>query len=351
MVTGSRCVMRLGLPGCGKSLDQTENEVLEHLLAGTDVYCCYWINWAGPNYHYFPPTKQGWETIKDKRNCVVVFDEVGQVFDPRDWTEEGSEVRRWFQLHRHFHIDIYGNTQDVSLVAKSIGIVADEWQYIEKIHVGPLGQWIFGKLFGGERVVMQKSYLSWQQLKKMASGWEILQQDEERIDYDFERVAYNVNKIIHPELDEYKQEIIHTYCPQCAARQGFKTGNKIKIGEVFEEEIKNQILKDDTLTWAEFDLSEKKWKLKEDKFCPKHHEQLLEVRLSGLYDTDYEPPTEEVQIEFRAFSKQVVLKEYKGLLSPKQSQQKQGLIRRYNQPRTSPTGFNKAVDNLGDNLF
>jgi len=289
---------------------KTEQEVLEHLIAGTEVYCCYWINWNLPNYHYFPPTRKGFDSIKDQRNCVVVFDELAQIFDPRDWTEEGGEVRRWFQLHRHFHIDIYANTQDVSLVAKSVGIIADEWQYIEKIEQGAIARWIFS-LFGLEYIKMHKSYLSWQQLKKIASGWELLGEDSP-IEYDWEVKNYNVKKILHSELDEYKQELIHTYCPLCASRQG------------------DQILKENTTLKADFVLELNKWVLKEVIYCPKHKDQELEVRLSGLYDTDYEPPTDEEYVEFRAFSKQEVWREYKGLLSPTQNQKKQTLSRQYN---------------------
>jgi len=312
MITGSKCVIRLGLPGCGKSLDQTEQEVLEHLIAGTEVYCCYWINWNLPNYHYFPPTRKGFDSIKDQRNCVVVFDELAQIFDPRDWTEEGGEVRRWFQLHRHFHIDIYANTQDVSLVAKSVGIIADEWQYIEKIEQGAIARWIFS-LFGLEYIKMHKSYLSWQQLKKIANGWEL--GEDVAIDGNWEIVNYRLDKIVHSELDELKEELVHKYCEKCAARQG------------------EQIKKEQTNNEAIYSLELKEWKLRKVEYCPKHKEEELKVRLSGLYDTDYTPETDEEQIEFVAMidsPKGWRKIPYKGLLSEKQNATKRGMTKNIN---------------------
>lgn len=57
MIEGPSCVVRLGLPGSGKTLDQTLSDVIPALLSGVDVYCNYWINWDSPNLHFFPPTR------------------------------------------------------------------------------------------------------------------------------------------------------------------------------------------------------------------------------------------------------------------------------------------------------
>jgi hypothetical protein len=313
MIKGNRCVIRLGKPGCGKSLDQTETDVLEHLWAGEDVYCCYWINWKGyknskgewtQNFHYFPPTKKGWDSIKDKRNCVVVFDELAQVFDPRDWAEEGSEVRRWFQLHRHFHVDIYANTQDVSLVAKSVGIIADEWQLIENVGYGLVIDWILDAL-GVQIIRIRKEFLTWQQLKKMASGWEL--GEDVAIDGNWKHKRYPIKKIIHNELNEYKEELYHYYCQKCCSRQGEK-------------------IKDKTMTLGSLASLG-------TKYCEKHKEEPLIIKETGLYDTDYTPEMDEEEIEFKAFvdsPKGWRKIEYKGLLSPKQNEEKQTMRKKYN---------------------
>ena len=114
-VQSDKFEMRLGLPGSGKTLTQTELIVLPALLEGLDVYVNYWINCNLENYHYFAD----FDEIKNVRNCLVVFDEMCKVLDPRDWEKEGSVVRDFFQLHRHRHIEIYGNTQHISFVAKT----------------------------------------------------------------------------------------------------------------------------------------------------------------------------------------------------------------------------------------
>lgn len=312
MIKGNKCVIRLGKPGCGKSLDQTETDVLEHLLAGENVYCCYWINWKGyqnkkgewiQNFHYFPPTRKGWDSIKDKRNCVVVFDELAQVFDPRDWAEEGSEVRRWFQLHRHFHVDIYANTQDVSLVAKSVGIIADEWQLIENVGYGRLIDAILDA-FGVRLIRIRKEYLTWQQLKKMAAGWEL--GEDVAIDGDWKFKRYSIKKILHRELNENKEELYHWYCEKCCSRQGNKIDKTTSLG-----------------TLAQLDPI----------MCEKHHDEPLVVKETGLYDTDYTPETDEEEVEFKAFidsPKGWRKIEYKGLLSPRQNEQKRALSQKYN---------------------
>lgn len=327
MIEGTRCVIRLGKPGCGKSLDQTEQDVLEHLKMGVDVYCCYWINWKGykkedgtwyQNFHYFQPTKEGWESIKDKRNCVVVFDELAQIFDPRDWNEEGSEVRRWFQLHRHFHVDIYANTQDVSLVAKSVGIVADEWQLIERIEETWLSQFILD-LFRIKRIKIRKDYLSWQQLKKMANGWEL--GEDVAIDNHWKTVSYKIEKIIHRELEDNKEELIHLYCNKCMSRQGKRVlkGKENEIGAIFVPHKKG---------------GEWKWKEEaEELYCNKHKDTRLVIRESGLYDTDYTPESKEIKVKWKAFVPSPYGHrdiEHKGLLSDAQNKLKQELTDTYN---------------------
>ena len=304
-IEGSLCSIRLGGVCTGKSLDQTETDVLDHLLAGEEVWCCYWLNWNKPNYHYFKPTKRDFlEKVVQQRNCVVVFDELAQIFEPRDWQEEGGEIRRWFQLHRHFHVDIYANTQDISLVAKSIGIIANDWQLLESVDDPWLIKWVL-KQFHIERIGIRKDWLTYQELKKMANGWEL--GEDVGLDNDWVIRKYRKDKLIHKELDDYKVELVHRYCPACAQRQG-----------------ESQILKEDTTKIAELG-TDGIWRLKEPEYCPKHPGQLLELRESGLYDTDYDPETDTQEIEWVPMidsPKGYTRIRYKGLISPEQSEER-----------------------------
>ena len=316
-ISGVNCIMRLGLPGSGKTLDQTINNVLPHLLAGEIVYSSYWINWNRPNLKLF----KEFDDIENVRNCVVVFDEIGQVLPARQWEEEGLKVQLFFQLHRHRHIDIIGNTQDVSLVAKTVGIVANKW-YLCDNKTSKLFNMAL-KPFNLGYVIIRKTILSWQQLKKMANGWELegifpegRKKDRHKTDFhSLESLEFN-------ELDEFKQEIVHTYCPICQMRQGL------------------QILKEDTLNQCDYNRKTKIYTLKEALYCPKHEQQPLEIRKSGIYDTDYEPKFPDKTITWRPLvdsPKGYTKIAYKGTLSDEQLAQKQELIR--------TNGLAKAVDN------
>jgi len=265
---GVKIKMRLGKTGSGKTLDQTETDVLDALLDGQEVWSCYWINWNQPNWHYFRP--RDFNTIKNLRNCVVVFDEVRQSFDPRSWESESEEVRAFFELHRHRHNDIIGNTQDVSLVAKTVGIQAHEWSLVERMEptiITRLIDW-FTKT---QKKRIRKDYLSFQELKKMANGWEL--GEDVALDNDWEKKTYKIKDIVHHELDEYKTELIHRYCPKCKMRQG------------------EMIKKEDTNIVADYNKEKEGWSLRGKEFCPRHKDQELEIRESGLFDTDYEPET------------------------------------------------------------
>jgi len=263
---GCVCVGRLGLPGSGKSLDQTHSEVLEHLMNGEEVWSCYWINWAGDNWHYFQP--RDFDAIKNLRNCVIVFDEVAQMWEPRDWESENSEVRAFFQLHRHRHNDIYFNTQDVSLVSKTVGIIASEW--IKYYKVEP--DWIRKLLKPKVKISMEIHHMTYQEMKKEAFGWELGDLVVER--GDTELIDYKEEDLVRRDLNDLKVEIVHRYCPVCCARQG------------------GIIKKEETEKYVDWD-KKKGYYLKKKEYCPKHKTQELEIRETGLYDTDYEPETKQ----------------------------------------------------------
>jgi len=290
MIDGSRCVIRIGKPGCGKTLDQTEQDVLPALLDGEEVYCSYWLNWALPNYHYFPPSFEGWESVSKVRNALFVFDEIAQIADPRDFQQETKAFRAWVQLHRHMHNGIVGNTQDVSLVAKTFGIVADEWQYLEK----PNLTWFhlfFYDLFGLHRIRFHKYAMTWQRLKKLANTAE-LDEDIDMTDDKFSNVTYDPKTILHEELDDYKVELVHSYCPKCAYRQG------------------PQILKEDTEKYAEYDEKYKEWYWKDGilAYCDKHTDVPLILKKTGIYDTDYMPDLSRSDIVEKSFRRTLVEK-------------------------------------------
>lgn len=303
--TSAKIRGRLGATGSGKTLDQTEEDVLPALLAGEEVWCSYWINWAGDNLHYFAPAD--FEAIAAVRNAVIVFDEIRQSFDPRSWEAESNEVRAFFELHRKRHNDIIFNTQDVSLVAKTVGIQAHEWSRIERVRDNIFMR-IFYNMTGWNGPTIRKDYLSFAELKKMANGWEL--GEDVALDAEWKLTHYRAQNLIHRELNDFKIELFHRYCPKCQSRQG------------------KQILKKETTDVIRFDNKKGIPILKEKEYCPKHKDVLLEVRESGIYDTDFEPEVIEKEIEWVAMvdcPKGDRKIRYNGALSERQQQLKSEL--------------------------
>lgn len=79
---GSKCSIRLGLPGSGKTLSQIEEDILNCLLDGEEVWSNTWINYIGPNLHYYR-NEDFEELAPTLRNCVIVMDEIQRVLEPR----------------------------------------------------------------------------------------------------------------------------------------------------------------------------------------------------------------------------------------------------------------------------
>ena len=70
-------------------------------------------------------------------------------------------------------------------------------------------------------------------------------------------------------------------------------------------------------------------KLKKEEFCPKHKTTKLEIKESGIYDTDYEPKIKEKEIIFKPFCNQTVMREYKGELSENQYKNKKKMEKQW----------------------
>lgn len=266
-------IVRLGKTGSGKTLVQTEINVLPLLLDGQSVKCCYWLNWDTekyPNLEYFAP--RDFNKIKDSRNCTIVFDEVARSFPARGFDSETSEFWDFVQLHRHRHNTLILNTQDISLVAKTFAVQSHSWSQVERVERSLLLRF-FDKVFERNKIVINEDFLTYAELKRMAMGWE--QNFDPEIKPDWQTHSFTREQLLHPELDEYKIELVHRYCPRCKSRQG------------------EQIKKADTLLHCNPVFDHKGnltgYTLKNVEHCPKHINTPLVARLSGMFDTDYEP--------------------------------------------------------------
>lgn len=305
-------IMRLGKPGAGKTLSSTELLALPALQSGIHVYADYWINWALPNYHYF----QDFEEISNVRNCVVLFDDMSDILDPRNWEAEGSMVRRFFIYHRKRHIEIEGNVQNLNLIAKTaLNQVSSFYWHTD------MNDTLLNLILPG-RLRFQIDELTLQQLKRFDSGYvpyvppadDDDYQDEPEDDVEDSWVeTYKIKKLYHPELNDYKQELYHFYCPYCESRQGDKI-YKEHTGDFLNYDAKKK-----RYTTVRVDVELPK--------CPKHTEIDLEIRQSTMYDSDYELSLPEKPIVWRPFAKMLKETVYRGALTDRQIQQKRDLER------------------------
>lgn len=264
-----KITIRLGKTGSGKTTLQNEVNVLPLLLDGQEVYCCYWLNYNGDNLHYFRP--KDFKAVSRLRNCVIVFDEVRRSFEPRDFKNESEEFRSFVELQRHRHNEIIANTQDISLVSKTIGIQTHYWSQVDLIKQSFLMRFI-DKVFQREKIIIMEDYLTYQELKKMSMGYEL--GEDVALEAEWKAFKFTREHLLHRELDEFKLELVHRYCPKCKSRQGA------------------QILKEDTDKVCSFRVDEngrKHFFLLEEEFCPKHSKIPLQIRESGMFDSDYEP--------------------------------------------------------------
>lgn len=95
-----KLIMIFGKKGAGKTTLLTKIAI-KHIKAGYTVYSTIRI----PGTIYFNVTLIG--TYSFKPDSVVLIDEVGMVWDNRDYKNFKPEVRDFFKLQRHYKLKIY----------------------------------------------------------------------------------------------------------------------------------------------------------------------------------------------------------------------------------------------------
>lgn len=81
---------------------------------------------------YFDYWKDPEELILFKE-CDVIIDEIATYFDSTQWKELSLDIKRWLQLHRHFGVEIYGNTQTFSTIDISFRRLTDDLYLLKKL--------------------------------------------------------------------------------------------------------------------------------------------------------------------------------------------------------------------------
>lgn len=119
-----KLTMIFGKKGSGKSTLLTKLAI-EHQRLGWSVFCtepitgCYKIDYTDIGYVQFP-----------EDSCILI-DEVGMIWDNRNFKSFDSKVRDWFKLQRHYRCKVYLFSQTFD-VDKKIRDLVDEMYLVEK---------------------------------------------------------------------------------------------------------------------------------------------------------------------------------------------------------------------------
>lgn len=106
-----KLIMVFGKKGSGKTTYLTKT-CLKYLKKGRPVYSTVPI----PGAYYFNPEDIGFYSIPSE--SVILIDEVGMVWDSRDFKGFKKEYRNYFKLQRHYHHTVYLFSQSFDIDKK-----------------------------------------------------------------------------------------------------------------------------------------------------------------------------------------------------------------------------------------
>ena len=133
-----KLIFIFGKKGSGKTTNLTKI-ALQHMRKGWKVYSTIEI----PGTCLFDPEKIGFFTFQP--NSVVLIDEVGMIWDNRDFKSFKPEVRDFFKYQRQYKLKVYmfSQTFDVDLKLRNL---TDEMYLIKS----------FARVFSIQRRVLKK---------------------------------------------------------------------------------------------------------------------------------------------------------------------------------------------------
>ena len=119
-----KLIMVFGKKGTGKSTLLTKL-ALSYYMQGRKVFSTetipgtYKIDYKDIGYKMFPP------------DSVILIDEVGMIWDNRNFKSFDTRVRDWFKLQRHYHCTVYLFSQTFD-IDKKLRDLTDEMYLVEK---------------------------------------------------------------------------------------------------------------------------------------------------------------------------------------------------------------------------
>lgn len=110
-----KLIMIFGKKGCGKTTFITKY-AWKYCEAGHPVYVDAPVSFEHENLHLFDSKLIGQKVFPPE--SIVFIDEVGIVFDNRDFKKLKPEVRNYFKLQRHYRNTVYMFSQDFDVDVK-----------------------------------------------------------------------------------------------------------------------------------------------------------------------------------------------------------------------------------------
>lgn len=136
-----------GLPGSGKSTYLTMI-MYKHIKKGWEVYTDdnsvkidgvkYFDSMALKNGSYLPDGRKGHmnefgEINKENRNIVIFFDEIGIVYNNRNFKDNLSQdTLEWWKTHRHKRVKIYYGSQSYKDMDLKIRSLTDQLYLVKR---------------------------------------------------------------------------------------------------------------------------------------------------------------------------------------------------------------------------
>lgn len=110
-----KLIMIFGKKGCGKTTFITKY-AWKYCQKGFPVYVDAPVSFEHENLHYFDSKQLGQKVFPPE--SIVFIDEVGIVFDNRNFKSLKPEVRNYFKLQRHYRNTVYMFSQDFDVDVK-----------------------------------------------------------------------------------------------------------------------------------------------------------------------------------------------------------------------------------------
>lgn len=110
-----KLIMIFGKKGSGKTTNLTKLAI-KHYKKGWTVYCTEHI----PFTYYVPHELIG--QVEFKENSLLLIDEVGMIYDNRDFKNFQNYVRDWFKLQRHRKVKVimFSQTFDIDIKLRNL---------------------------------------------------------------------------------------------------------------------------------------------------------------------------------------------------------------------------------------